>query len=145
MVAAPVAAPPAAAAPSSDDPTAVWQKVLEAARKKSVVFGALLDHGDVVSLTGGTVTLSFAEKMDVERAEKARADIEATVSAVLGKPTKVTISSAAASGAAVRSAVGAESDAASADRKVREVEARQHPVIRRAQDLFGATLKEIKT
>ena len=45
----------------------------------------------------------------------------------------------------LRSEVGAEADAASADRKNREAEARQHPVIRRAQDVFGAALKEIKT
>ena len=39
----------------------------------------------------------------------------------------------------------AETDAAAADRQAREAEARQHPLIRRAQDVFGAALKEIKT
>jgi hypothetical protein len=45
----------------------------------------------------------------------------------------------------MRSEVGKENDAAAADRKSREQEARQHPLIRSAQDVFGASLKEIKT
>ena len=48
-----------------------------------------------------------------------------------------------AAGRALRGRV--EDDAAAADRKSREAEARQHPVIRSAQDVFGASLKEIKT
>ncbi len=52
---------------------------------------------------------------------------------------------AAANGSAVRSQVGQQNDAASADRLAREAEARQHPLIRSAQDVFGAALKEIKT
>ncbi|HET6280220.1 MAG TPA: hypothetical protein VFH73_04615 [Polyangia bacterium] len=47
--------------------------------------------------------------------------------------------------AAVRSEVAVENDAAVADRKNRETEARQHPMVKKAQDLFGASLKEIKT
>ena len=57
----------------------------------------------------------------------------------------MTITTGAPAGAALRSEVGSETDAAEADRKHREQEARQHPVIRRAQDVFGAALKEIKT
>jgi hypothetical protein len=45
----------------------------------------------------------------------------------------------------LRSAVGAESDAAAADKKRRETEARQHPLIQKAQDIFNAPLKEVKT
>jgi hypothetical protein len=45
----------------------------------------------------------------------------------------------------LRSEAGTEADAVHADRQKREAEARQHPVIRRAQDVFGAALKEIKT
>jgi hypothetical protein len=45
----------------------------------------------------------------------------------------------------VRSEVGAESDAVAADKKTREAEARQHPLIQKAQDIFNASLKEVKT
>ena len=63
----------------------------------------------------------------------------------MGRPVKVSFSVGAAAAAVLRSEVGTEADAANADRQKREAEARQHPVIRRAQDVFGAALKEIKT
>jgi DNA polymerase-3 subunit gamma/tau len=138
--------PPVAAAPgeavSSDE---AWRRALATFEKKSMSLGSLMAHADVVSLSGGAVTLAFAQKLDVDRAEKARAEIEAVVSSVVGRPVKLTVTTAAPAAAAIRSEVGQESDAAAADRKAREAEARQHPLIRRAQDVFGASLKEIKT
>lgn len=108
--------------------------------------GSLMAHADVVSLTEAAVTLAFGQKLDVDRAEKARSEIEAVVSAVFGRPVRLTVTSGGSSnGAAVRSEVGQQNDAASADRLAREAEARQHPLIRSAQDVFGAALKEIKT
>ena len=44
----------------------------------------------------------------------------------------------------LRSEVGPEADAAAADRERREQEARQHPMIRKAQELFGVAAREIK-
>jgi hypothetical protein len=99
----------------------------------------------VVSLSSNEVTLAFANKRDADLAEKARPDIEQGASATLGGTVKVTITVGAHAAAVLRSEVGAETDAANADRQNREAEARQHPVIRRAQDVFGAALKEIKT
>ena len=106
---------------------------------------SLLAHAEVVSLSSSEVTLAFESKRDADRAEKARAEIEQGASATLGRPLKVTITVGAPAAAVLRSEVGAETDAANADRQNREAEARQHPVIRRAQDVFGAALKEIKT
>ena len=77
--------------------------------------------------------------------EHNRSEIEAAVSEALGRATRITFTVGSRGDAAIRSQVGAETEAAVADRKTREQEARQHPVIRRAQDLFGAALKEIKT
>ena len=42
-------------------------------------------------------------------------------------------------------AVAVEQEAQASDRKNRESEARQHPMIKKAQDVFGVSLKEIKT
>jgi hypothetical protein len=106
---------------------------------------ALLAHAEVVSLSPGEVTLAFGSKQEADRADKARAEIEQVTSATLGRPMKVTLSVGAPSTSVLRSEVGSEAAAASADRQNRETEARQHPVIRRAQDVFGAALKEIKT
>ncbi len=106
---------------------------------------SLLAHAEVVSLGAGELALAFASKRDADLADKARAEIEQGASTALGRAIKVTITTGAPAGAVLRSEVGSENDAADADRKHREQEARQHPVIRRAQDVFGAALKEIKT
>ena len=108
--------------------------------------GAMLAHADVVSLVPGALTLSFSQKRDAERAEREAAEIEAVASSVLGKPSKLNvIVGAHRNGTAVRSEVGQQNDAVAADRLAREAEARQHPLIRSAQDVFGTALKEIKT
>ena len=132
-----------ASSPTSED---LWRRVLATFEKKSMSLGSLMAHADVVSLTEGAVTLAFGQKLDVDRAEKARSEIEAVVSSVFGRPVRLTVTSGgSANGAAVRSEVGQQNAAATADRLAREAEARQHPLIRSAQDVFGAALKEIKT
>jgi hypothetical protein len=123
--------------------------VLTGFEAKRPSLAALLAHAEVVSLGGGELTLAFATQIEADRAEKARAEIEPVVTSALGQSTRaaftVRAAGAPAGGTAVRSEVGAESDALAADRRTREAEARQHPMIRRAQDVFGTGLKEIKT
>ncbi len=144
---APAAAPSAPAAPVAE-PTTVeeaWRRVTAAFEAKGPRLASLLAHAEVVALSSTEVTLAFENKRDADLAEKARPEIEQGASATLGRTLKVTITVSAASVAVLRSEVGAETAAANADRQNREAEARQHPVIRRAQDVFGAALKEIKT
>jgi len=147
---------PALDPPRSGVPAAFeeqWRLALAMFEKKSMSLGSLMAHADVVSLSDGALTLAFGQKLDVDRAEKARAEIEAVVLSTFGRTMKVTVTSggpangttARSNGTTVRSEVGQQSDAAAADRKARENEARQHPRIRSAQDVFGAALKEIKT
>jgi DNA polymerase-3 subunit gamma/tau len=143
---APEPAPsPAEEAARPTDPGEVWRQVLTSLESKRPRLGALLAHASVAAFTAGSVTLAFAEKREVDSAEKDRGQIEAELTAVIGHPTRVAFAVGARPDAAVRSAVARQTDADLADRKVRETEARQHPVIRRAQDVFGAALKEIKT
>jgi DNA polymerase-3 subunit gamma/tau len=148
------APPPAAEAPAPPTPPAIseaegtgesWRRVLAAFEAKRPSLAALLAHAEVVSLAPGEVTLAFGSKLEADRAEKARGEIEQVTSATLGRPTKVSFSIGAPAAPVLRSEVGVETEAANEDRKKREAEARQHPVIRRAQDVFGASLKEIKT
>jgi DNA polymerase-3 subunit gamma/tau len=146
-VPAPAAAPSAPAAPVAE-PTTVeeaWRRVTAAFEAKGPRLASLLAHAEVVALSSTELTLAFENKRDADLAEKARPEIEQGASATLGRTLKVTITVGAPSAAVLRSEVGAEIAAANADRQHREAEARQHPVIRRAQDVFGAALKEIKT
>jgi DNA polymerase III subunit gamma/tau len=152
--AAPPAATPAAAAkpapapaPTGGAPEDAWRAVLARFESKPML-GARLAHAEVMDLAPGAITLAFPDKYTADVVEKSRKDIEEAASAVLGQPTKINFTvGGAGRGAPVvlRSEVGVETDAATADRKNREAEARQHPLIQKAQDVFNAALKEVKT
>ncbi len=140
-----VAAKEAAVAPGPETVAESWRRVMVAFEARGPRLASLLAHAEVVSLSSAEVTLAFTSKLEADRAEKARAEIEQVTSATLGRQTKVSLSVGAPAASVLRSEVGLEADAAHVDRQNREAEARQHPVIRRAQDVFGAALKEIKT
>ena len=147
----PVASPPPVAPPPAEkkplgSPAEVWRSILTTFEAKRPRLAGLLAHAEVASMTTGAVTLVFPDKFTSDQTEKSRGEVEASISEALGQPTRVTFSvGRSANGTTVRSEVGQQSDAAAADRKARENEARQHPRIRNAQDVFGAALKEIKT
>ncbi len=130
-------------------PAEIWRSILTSFEAKRPRLAGLLAHAEVASMTTGAVTLLFPDKFTSDQTEKSRGEVEASISEALGQPTRVTFSvGGPANGTTVRtvrSEVGQQSDAAAADRKARENEARQHPRIRNAQDVFGAALKEIKT
>jgi DNA polymerase-3 subunit gamma/tau len=136
---------PAVSAPASRGPGELWSGVLAGFEAKRPRIAALLSHAQVVALTGGLMTLALPDKFTAEQAERHRADIEAAVAEAAGAPTRLAFTVGARLDATVKSVVGAEADANAADRKHREQEARQHPLIRSVQDVFGAALKEIKT
>jgi len=115
--------------------------------EKKPSLGMFLANAHVKSFEGGNLTLAFADRRDLDAVEKARKDVEEVVSAVMGagQPIRKTLRVEAAGPALVRSEVSVETDAAAADKKRRETEARQHPIIQKAQDVFNASLKEVKT
>jgi DNA polymerase-3 subunit gamma/tau len=146
--AAPPQAPPARAATlpaAAGSPEEAWRAVLASFESKPVI-GMRLANAHVVSFEQGKLTLAVADKGEVEKIEKSRKEIEDAVTAAMGgEPTKVTfVVGASTAPVLVKSVVSAESDALAADRKTREAEARQHPIIQKTQDLFGASLKEVK-
>jgi DNA polymerase-3 subunit gamma/tau len=141
-------APVAPARPADESPADTWRRVLAGFEAKRPRIAGLLAHAEVATLAPGAVTLAFPDKYTADQVEKVRGDVEAALSEALGQSTRVTFTvgaSPAQSATAVRSEVGQQNDAAAADRRARENEARQHPRIRSAQDVFGAALKEIKT
>jgi DNA polymerase III subunit gamma/tau len=143
--ASPTAPPSAVVASGPETVAEVWRRVMAAFEARGPRLASLLAHAEVVSLSEGELTLAFESKRDAELADRSRGEIELGASSTLGRPLKVAITVGAPAAAALRSEVGAETDALNVDRQNREQEARQHPVIRRAQDVFGAALKEIKT
>jgi DNA polymerase-3 subunit gamma/tau len=140
---APAAAPPAAALGASAAPAEIWRAVLARFESKPVL-GSRLAYAGVTSLERGTLTLVFPDKYTADAVDKSRKDLEDAVSAVVGQPTKVVLVTGEAP-AILRSEASTESDAIAADKKRREAEARQHPLIQKAQDVFNASLKEVKT
>jgi hypothetical protein len=139
----PAAAPAPAALGASAAAAEVWRAVLARFEAKPVL-GSRLAHAGVTVFERGTLTLSFPDKYTADAVEKSRKDLEEAVSAVVGQPTKVALVTGAAP-VVLKSEASVESDAAASDRKDREVEARQHPIIQKAQDVFNASLKEVKT
>jgi DNA polymerase-3 subunit gamma/tau len=153
-ISAAAAAPtPVASSKPVGSPAEIWRSILTTFEAKRPRLAGLLAHAEVASMTSGAVTLVFPDKFTSDQTEKSRGEVEASISEALGQATRVTFSvggsangtAVRSNGATVRSEVGQQSDAAAADRKARETEARQHPRIRNAQDVFGAALKEIKT
>jgi DNA polymerase-3 subunit gamma/tau len=143
-------APPAARAevapaPANASPAEKWRRVRVQFEDKPML-GAALDHGEVLEWGQGRLTLVVPDKLMLDQLEKHRKDIERAIGSVAGETTQLVLRQGTpGAGSAVRSEVGREADATLADQKRREAEARQHPMIKKAQELFGVSPREIKT
>jgi hypothetical protein len=129
---------------------AAWARVRADFERTKFRLGALLANAHVLELEGGRVSLGFSDRSDVDAAEKARAEIEQALSTEMGSPVRLAIGGhqpGQGGGAApvIRAQVVEDADAVASDRRRREQEARQHPIVQKAQDLFGAAIREIKT
>jgi hypothetical protein len=145
----PAGPPPAAAsAPATAanlSPAEKWRRVRTSFEDRPFLMAAL-DHGEVAEWGQGRLVLVLPDKLMLDQVEKHRKDIERAVTGVTGEVAQLVLRQGTpAAGSAVRSEVGREADAALADQRKREAEARQHPMIRRAQELFGVSPREIKT
>ena len=143
-------APSLAAPLPPPGPAEVWRRIRAGFEEKRPRLAALLAHAEIGELASGRMSLLFRNRSDADAGEKVRAEIEQAVAAGFGQVVRLVMNSRDAAAAvpapaAVRSEVAVEEEAQSADRKNREAEARQHPMIKKAQNLFGASLKEIKT
>jgi hypothetical protein len=123
----------------------LWRRVRESFSDR-LSLGAALDHGEVVEWEPGRLVLLVPDKLTLDQLERNRKDVERVLTAVAGTSTQLMLRQGAPSGSSMlRSEVGREADATLADQKRREAEARQHPMIKRAQELFGVSPREIKT
>ena len=132
--------------PPETDIASVWRRACEAFGHRPGI-AAALDHAEVASWEGGQITLVFDQKLALDQTAKSRPEIERVISQIVGSPTRVVlqVGTTETGTALLRSGVGREAEAALVEQRQRESEARQHPMIRRAQELFGTAPKEIKT
>jgi DNA polymerase-3 subunit gamma/tau len=142
-VSAPAAAPPRTGA--TRDLSTAWKAVKASLAERRPRLGALLASAHLMESEGGRVTLGFRDRPDADAAERARGDLEQALAAELGSPVKLVVTQSAGAAPVIRAETAEEADALAADRRHREQEARQHPMVQKAQDLFGAPIREIKT
>jgi DNA polymerase-3 subunit gamma/tau len=145
-VISPTAAKPSEHSSPESDIASVWRRVCESFGHRPSI-AAALDHAEVGSWEGGQVTLLFDQKFALDQTAKSKVEIERILSQITGSPTRIAleVGGAKAGKVLVRSEVGREAEAAQAEQHLRESEARQHPMVRKAQELFGTAPKEIKT
>ena len=146
---APVSAAPAGAAapspPPDSDIAEVWRRVRESFGHQPAM-AAALDHAEVGGWEGGALTLQFAQKFALDQTGKFKSQVERVLTQITGTATRVELKMSTGKVLPlVRSEVGREAEAAQLDQRQRETEAREHPMIRKAQELFGVAPKEIKT
>ena len=149
-VSPPAAPAVVAAAPSGNGagpaPAECWRRARSVLEQRRPRLGALLANANVLELGPTAITLGFGDRPDADAAEKNRADIEQTLATEFGNPVRLEVKVAATAAAPVmRAETIEEADARALDKRKREQEARQHPMIQKAQDLFGAAIREIKT
>jgi hypothetical protein len=84
--------------------------------------------------------------MALDQTMKSRAEIDRVISQITGTATKVDLQLGTQNATRlIRSEVGKEAEARVADLNNRAVEAREHPMVRKTQELFGVLPKEVKT
>src|SRR5450432_174357 len=134
-------------APSSVAPAEAWRRARAELERRRPRIGALLASAHVLELDSARLVLGFEDRTDVDAAERVRSEIEQALSAETGAPVHLVVKQAGGNRAQplIRAEAMEEADALSADKHRREQEARQHPIIQKAQDLFGVSIREIKT
>ena len=134
--------------PAPASPAALWQVVRDDLEQRRPRLGALLAHAQVLRAEEGRLVLAFSERIDVDAAEKSRADIEQAIAKAAGATVRLIVEHDTTRGGAgaplIRAETAVEAAQLDTDRRQRESEARQHPMIQKAQDLFGASIREIK-
>jgi hypothetical protein len=109
--------------------------------------GALLASAHVLEADATRLVVGFADRADVDSAERVRGDIEAALLAEWGNAIRLQVKHEPGGhvGALIRAESMQEAESLATDRHRREEEARRHPMIQKVQDLFGVGIREIKT
>jgi DNA polymerase-3 subunit gamma/tau len=144
------AAAPAAAARVEPEatPTERWRRVRQELERRRPRVGALLANAHLLEVDVASLVLGFDDRVDAEAAERVRSDIEQALSAEWGRPVRFQTrhESIGPKGSAVALAENTQdAEQRASERRLREEEARRHPMIQKVQDLFGVGIREIKT
>jgi DNA polymerase-3 subunit gamma/tau len=142
---APLVAAAAPALSPDSDIAEVWRRVRESFGHRPAM-AAALDHAEVGGWEGGAVILQFSQKFALDQTAKFKSEVERALTQITGTATRVELKMTTGKVLPLlRSEVGREAEAAQLDQHQRETEAREHPMVRKAQELFGVAPKEIKT
>jgi DNA polymerase-3 subunit gamma/tau len=139
----PIPGPRPAAAPTAFNAEEAWSRLLLRVQSRPAL-AAALDHAALEAWEPGRVALSFADRLPMEQTEKNRKLMEDALLDLSGVPTTLQLKM----GAGAKPLLAAESvkqaESQASDRQRREEEARRHPMIRKAEEVFGISAREIK-
>jgi len=136
---------PAAVARST--PVEAWRRARAELERTRPRVGALLANASVLEIEATKLVLGFADRADVDATERLRSHIEPVLNAEFAAQVRLIArqSGAAAGPTVMRAETVDEADTQRREKQTREQEARRHPMIQKAQDLFNASIREIKT
>jgi DNA polymerase-3 subunit gamma/tau len=141
---APALAPVAAVShPAPSNPTEAWN-ILRLRLQDRPALAAALDHAAVESWAPGRVSILLPDKILLDQTEKNRRFVEQALADLAGAPVTFICKLGGTVPSVVSSEVSREADIAERDRRLRVDEARKHPMIQKAQELFGVAPREIK-
>jgi len=112
---------------------------------QSPMIAASLEHAAVESLSDSELVIVLPERFQLDQLEKARSRVEAAVADKAGRPLRVTFRQGRGSASIVKPQSAVDEQQKQAEKTKREQEARRHPMIQKAQDLFGARIQRIRT
>ncbi len=142
VTAPPAPAVAAAAAPSSTED--VWAR-LRIRFQDRPALAAALDHAAVEVWDRGRIVLAFADRLPLEATEKGRKFLEPALSELCGGvPTTLELKLGGARAPVVAAETVKQAETLATDRQRREEEARRHPMIKKAEEVFGIAAREIK-
>ena len=142
----PAAPPPAASALVNVTAEQGWNELRRRLQERPAL-AAALDHAALESWEPSRVVILLPEKLLLDQTEKHRRFIEQALADLTGGPVTFIVKQGGGAGispAVVASEMAREAERAERDRKLRVDEARQHPMIQKAQELFGVSPREIK-
>jgi DNA polymerase III subunit gamma/tau len=135
--------PPTATAQPPAGITDGWSR-LRVRMQDRPALAAALDHAAVEAWDPGRVVLSFADRLPMDQTEKARAYLETALTDLCGTPTTLQLKMGAGARPMVAAEAVQKAENQASERQRREEEARRHPMIRKAEEVFGIAAREIK-
>ena len=127
------------------DPGAVWTAIQAAIERESPLLASALESAAVEAIDPDAIRLRMGESFQMAQVESARTRLEALFEKVVGRPMRLQVRlGESQTPVAVPARARVEADQAEQHRLKLETEAREHPMVRKAQDLFHAGVTGVK-